>query len=482
MSSTPHTTPSKDTPNPVSSHPTLHIIPSYTYTPTIDPNATTRTPLRAIPAAAEAEIGSIMRSAVNARSAPVAVDVNTTPRDALPIDSDDASAPEAFDPELEEWLHLSHQLVPDKEKGKGKAQAPPSPQKAPLQSRTPLTPAASIADAVLVASSSGSSRPAHPFHRDAGFEPDEVLPKDKTSAKDHKITRQHVNGVLVAATRLHDKVERMGREISEFSTLVPLVQQQLAEVSAGTDQQLVNDLVHSLNANAGNVEQHGVALDDITIRLLPPLLVRIQQLEAMVSQLDGTAKRLTGNVQTLELAAVGPAPTTKRPREEEDIDLLRNVRPRAGVTVPNAYIYAPPLSSVAPAPAVIAAPAAPIVAPPPQFVPPPAEPPAPLRAPTHAAPRAPQAPAATRAPAMCRTLLSIRRAKLYSAPSRGTWLMARPLSCRTIATFTSLVLPSASHYTYTTRRHKPHASYTRVTYASPRHCELGRRVVGAGQY
>ncbi|KAF8143432.1 hypothetical protein K438DRAFT_1783732 [Mycena galopus ATCC 62051] len=116
MSSTPA---SKDTPNPLVALPTLQIIPSFTYTPAVIPTsgsavvptlASAAVPaLAPLPAATEAHLAAIARSADGPRSAPVKRGV--LPFDPEPFDSLDN---EQLDPEEDAFFSGPPDSLPNR--------------------------------------------------------------------------------------------------------------------------------------------------------------------------------------------------------------------------------------------------------------------------------------------------------------------------------------------------------------------------------
>jgi hypothetical protein len=114
--------------------------------------------------------------------------------------------------------------------------------------------------------------------------------------------------------------------------VIPAVQMQISEFrdarrSTVSDDSVLSDLWTSHN-------QHGIAITDISARLLPPLL-------GCIEQLQGSVNKLTSVVDTLALAAVAPAPSAKRTRGENVDDAARNTRLHS--EIPQQWLC-PPLS------------------------------------------------------------------------------------------------------------------------------------------
>jgi hypothetical protein len=135
-----------------------------------------------------------------------------------------------------------------------------------------------------------------------------------------------------------------------------------------------------------------MAITDISVHLLQALLRRIEQLQGCFNELT------TFIVATLALAAVAPAPSAKRTRDQDVDDAARNTRPRTEipqtVALPTTFVYT--LSPLGPSP--IAVSALPIATTTllPATTAPPAVPPTPPHAPS--APAAPNAPPRASAP------------------------------------------------------------------------------------
>ncbi|KAF7359995.1 hypothetical protein MVEN_00726800 [Mycena venus] len=488
MSSTPQTPSLKDKATPLTALPTLHIIPSYTYTPSIDPTGTGAA-LLPVPAAAEAALQTIVRSADVTRSTSAA-DVNVVNVDHRDLISFIESEPSPLDPEFEDYF----------EKGKRKAVPLPAP------ASTSSHPAAS-----------GSSPPVHPFHSDAGYQPDEFPPKDKYANKDHRTVRENLNGLLTAGTKVHDAVGRVSQEVKEVLAFVPAMQAQINELTSAPtirDDDALATIIQSQNSHAQNIQQTSAGVNDITTRLLPALMVRIRQLEH-----DNTSLKST--VRTLELAALAPvtvvpaqrvavapivatppappvvvpappavdpavvdavigaylAATGKRGHEEDLAADARNVRPRTEYTnapalrpppaLPAAPL-APPAAPLAPPAALLAPPAVPMA---PTYVPaPPASaPPAPAMAPGPQA--APHTPAGPPRPAADPSLQVV-----FGPVSWHKDAQHRPLVKQDITALLAAVIPDAANYEFSTRRYKRLDAYTIVTFAS---AEIANWVVDA---
>jgi hypothetical protein len=85
--------------------------------------------------------------------------------------------------------------------------------------------------------------------------------------------------------------------------------------AAALSAMILSDLWTSHNQHGENVHQHGITITDILAHL-PTFLRRIEQLQGSVNKLT--------SVDSLALAAVGPAPSAKRTRDD---DATRNTRP-----------------------------------------------------------------------------------------------------------------------------------------------------------
>ncbi|KAF7333877.1 hypothetical protein MVEN_02344800 [Mycena venus] len=496
MSSTPQTPSLKDKATPLTALPTLHIIPSYTYTPSIDPTGTGAA-LLPVPAAAEAALQTIVRSADVTRSTSAA-DVNVVNVDHRDLISFIESEPSPLDPEFEDYFvppppppPVTPQPAPSPQKEKGKRKAVPLPAPASTSSH----PAAS-----------GSSPPVHPFHSDAGYQPDEFPPKDKYANKDHRTVRENLNGLLTAGTKVHDAVGRVSQEVKEVLAFVPAMQAQINELTSAPtirDDDALATIIQSQNSHAQNIQQTSAGVNDITTRLLPALMVRIRQLEH-----DNTSLKST--VRTLELAALAPvtvvpaqrvavapivatppappvvvpappavdpavvdavigaylAATGKRGHEEDLAADARNVRPRTEYT--NAPALRPPpalpAAPLAPPAAPLAPPAA-LLAPPPQYLwhPPMCLPLPPAR---HLLQRWPLAP----------KLLLTHLPVVFGPVSWHKDAQHRPLVKQDITALLAAVIPDAANYEFSTRRYKRLDAYTIVTFAS---AEIANWVVDA---
>ncbi|KAJ6496387.1 hypothetical protein C8R45DRAFT_1094636 [Mycena sanguinolenta] len=366
--------------------------------------------------------------------------------------------------------------------GKNKAPAPATPSSPPREN--PLA--------------SGSSLPAHPFQADAGFAIGEAgkgrLPKD------HKLSCEYIDGLLVAGTNLFDRVDRVTQDLADIASNMPAMHLQMAELqnahSGTSNGHAITDMLVSHNNLAGNLQQSVAAIQDITTRLLPSVFERIKALEAAVS-------KNTHNVDTLTLAAVGhtpmaaptasalaatpaataitpPAPGIdptelkavlddylaskgKHAREEDADATQRNVRARTQ-PAPEAFTYTPPSlpppataayyvpsATMAPLPVIRPAPAAPLRAPPPRTAHSTSYPPSPACSPSRLAGRLPSDP----------SLQVIFGPISWTQGANGSFNVRQD-----IATLFADVLPEAVTYEFSTRRYNPNPSYTIVTFAS----------------
>ncbi|KAJ7661610.1 hypothetical protein DFH06DRAFT_1192782 [Mycena polygramma] len=282
----------------------------------------------------------------------------------------------------------------------------------------------------------------------------------------------------------------MRKDLSETIHALPLVYAQIAELyeaGSGAPNLLVTELWESHRVHGESIRQHGLGITDISGRLLPALLARIDSLQALVTQLNA-------KVDTLTLTATVPGSSSKRAREDDAEFEARNVRARADADGSAPFVYAPPVLL---APLVIPerTPAAPLRAPPaaPPAVQsaPPAAPPAVLRAPPAApqatlrapplAPRAPPRPAAPPRPsapagtgavppraAAVQTARPPTDVEVLFGPVRWNKDHAqRPLVKQDIAGLIEAVIPEGSIYEFTTRRCKSHDHrFTLVAFAS----------------
>ncbi|KAJ7261386.1 hypothetical protein B0H12DRAFT_351750 [Mycena haematopus] len=291
MSSTEQSPASKVTPTPLTALPTLQIIPPFTYTPVVIPTSKSVPAFAALPAASELQLASIVRSADVPRSAS-ALDANSVKRGVLPFDLEPVDAFDD-DPDPDEEAFLTGPLTgPQDAPSLAPAALDKGKQKAPGPAAPSQNPAAS-----------GSSRAPHWFHRDAGFYPDEVRAKDKSyTVKDHKIAREHINGLLDAGTKLYDRVDRVRSDMRDLAGFIPAIQDQMAEIAkarpGSTSDELMDDLWYSHRQHGENLRQHGVGINDISDRLMPSVFKRLDDLQ-------GTVKKLSSMVDTLALAAMG---------------------------------------------------------------------------------------------------------------------------------------------------------------------------------
>ncbi|KAF8175069.1 hypothetical protein K438DRAFT_1939778, partial [Mycena galopus ATCC 62051] len=235
--------------------------------------------------------------------------------------------------------------------------------------------------------------------------------------KDHNLGREHLNGLLKAGTKLHDRVDRMRYEMRQIAGFIPAIQDQMAEFAnthPTLNDNLIEDLWRSHRKHGENQRQHGLGINDISDRLLPSVFARLDDLH-------GTVQKLTSTVDTLVVAmaaapspavaasapvAAAPAPNVvqasapqvadlddlqavlvrhlvasgKRAHEADIANAIRNVRARtdaapAVIPAPETFVYTPAVPTHY-APAAIHAP------PPASYSlprPPPAEPARPLR-------------------------------------------------------------------------------------------------------
>ncbi|KAJ7910808.1 hypothetical protein B0H13DRAFT_1876408 [Mycena leptocephala] len=251
--------------------------------------------------------------------------------------------------------------------------------------------------------------------------------------------------------------------------VIPAVQMQISEFrdarrSTVSDDSVLSDLWTSHN-------QHGIAITDISARLLPPLL-------GCIEQLQGSVNKLTSVVDTLALAAVAPAPSAKRTRGEN--------RDPATVALPTTFVYTlgfspiavsvHPVATTTPLPVTTAPPAAhptPPIPPSALAQAPPATPNAPPRisAPDPLAP-----PAAPAAPPRAHAIPQ-RQAALLVDPALqvvfGPIIWNRDSQNRInvrqdIVNLLAIVLPAAAQLKISsTRRYKKLSAYTAIAFASP---------------
>ncbi|KAJ7811858.1 hypothetical protein B0H13DRAFT_1926485 [Mycena leptocephala] len=218
----------------------------------------------------------------------------------------------------------------------------------------------SSAPPVAIPVASGWSLPIHPHHRDAGFQPGVRKGKEKYTYKDHRVSNEHI------------------------MDLIPTVQMQISE------------LRDTVSDDQRELRQQGIAITEISARLLPALLRRIEKRQGPSTSLRPPS--------TLSLATVAPAPSAKRTRDEDVDDAARNTRPRTEipqtVALSTTFVYTlvPPVATTTPLPVTTAPPAAP---PAPPLAPsasvqaPPAAPKAPPRASDSNSLGPPAAPAAS---------------------------------------------------------------------------------------
>ncbi|KAJ7018638.1 hypothetical protein C8F04DRAFT_1277422 [Mycena alexandri] len=375
--------------NAITAQPTLHLVPSFSYTPTGPPAPLSLIP---IPAAAQVAVSSILQpSAVATRSTPTAAK-NASAADFS--DSDDE--PDAFGPELESYFNG----VGDKGKGKGKV--PPAPPTPPPP--TKISADGSVISDSAVTSGSGSNSQ-HPFSRAAKFRLGEA---SVSKTKDSKALHTKCDGLLSAGMMLDDKVYQMGVELGELidcasfnsytcariiknSAAIPAMQTQIAEVvDAGIhappptaqavaayidvdaiaervrsrEDDAINSLVRSNNKLSDNFRHTMAALQEIDSRLamLPALLARITELEAALKATTASVHTAHASITLLASGSSGatapmlaPAPTDlKRAREADANDAARAVRSRTEpVDTAPSFSYTP---SVYPTPVAIPAP------------------------------------------------------------------------------------------------------------------------------
>ncbi|KAJ7910811.1 hypothetical protein B0H13DRAFT_2660862 [Mycena leptocephala] len=213
---------------------------------------------------------------------------------------------------------------------------------------------------------SGSSLPIHPYYRDAGFQPGATKGKEKYTYKDHRVTNEHVNGLLVAGTNLRERIDYISSDVSQSSLPYKCRSrtQQHCQQRSGT----FSDLWTSHYQHGENIRQHGITITNISARLLPALLRRIEQLH-------GSVNKFTSVVDTLAFAAVALAPLAKRTRDE-NVDAARNTGLRTEVSqtvaLSTTFVYtppplgppvavsAPPVATTMPFPVTTASPAPPL--------------------------------------------------------------------------------------------------------------------------
>ncbi|KAJ7149092.1 hypothetical protein C8R46DRAFT_1310497 [Mycena filopes] len=213
---------------------------------------------------------------------------------------------------------------------------------------------------------SGSSLPAHPFHVDAGFTSGELTTKAKFTPKDHNSHRENTVGLLVAGTRLHNRVDRLLNDFADLSGQVGGLTGHVQEItsaarSTGGDQISVEvlDAQNSLSTRTRGLE---VAVHDLNTRAVPALFERLQAVEGTIARLEGLMVRLTGSVDTLITAGMGrfaPPTLTSAPAPAPTVSTAPVIAPPA-LPVP-AFTAPPtqtaPLVTASQAPAAPAAPA-----------------------------------------------------------------------------------------------------------------------------
>ncbi|KAJ7910775.1 hypothetical protein B0H13DRAFT_2328957 [Mycena leptocephala] len=109
---------------------------------------------------------------------------------------------------------------------------------------------------------SPSSLPIHPYHRDASFQPGATKGKEKCTYNDHQVTNEHL---LVAGTNLQERVDRISSDVSRSQTSSPPCDARSNTVS---DDRVLSDLWTSHHQHGENIHQHGIAITDISARLL----------------------------------------------------------------------------------------------------------------------------------------------------------------------------------------------------------------------
>ncbi|KAF8174700.1 hypothetical protein K438DRAFT_1848833 [Mycena galopus ATCC 62051] len=308
-------------------------------------------------------------------------------------------------------------------------------------------------------------------------------------------------------------METLTKEVAEFANFIPAIQAQLEEVTGarGTSNRhddVIAELLNSHNKLVTNARQSMAAYEDISSRVVPGFLARTVRME-------GELKRLTSVVETLTTptmpaaitpvaaaavpaaAAVVPAPAAvvpalaaaavpaaahsgdedlgsdfqdmvdmyyamKRKRARDDDAAARNVRMRTDAVAaapPTVAPTIPPVAPIAAAPVVLApAPPAQPTRPPPMHAAPPR---APASAPAPALPsRAPRAPAIVQRPdPACEVVFGpVNWNKTHSGS---------PNVKQDILGLIGVVLPTAAHLTFTTRRYGKHEAYTLVAFATP---------------
>ncbi|KAJ7930352.1 hypothetical protein B0H13DRAFT_2309596 [Mycena leptocephala] len=254
----------------------------------------------------------------------------------------------------------------------------------------------------------------------------------KIHLQEHRATNEHVNGLLVTGCKLHPTVQM---QISEFR-----------DARAST---------HGRTFPAR--DRH-----NISARLLPALLRHIKQLQ-------GSGNRLTCVVDTLALAAVAPAPSAKRTRDEDVDDVARKTRlhteiPQT-VALPTTFVYTPPVLGPSP----VAVSGYPVTTTP-LPVAPPAAPSAPPRAsaPILSAPslepatppRAHAIPQRQAAPQVAATLQVVFGLITLNCDSQKR--------TQDMVILLAIVLQAAAHLEISsTRRYKKLDAYTAIAFASP---------------
>ncbi|KAJ7163706.1 hypothetical protein C8R46DRAFT_1221311 [Mycena filopes] len=356
--------------DPITAQPTLHIVPSFTYTPTVLPTSTPSSSpfLLPIPQAAQATVSRILQGAPTIRSAPAAIFKNAS----ADVDSDDE--PEPFGAEVEEYFTGA----------KGKDKEAPRPMllddliaadllaagfrplvasgvplriTIPAHSAPPISIPTSSAPLVTdpappralqpagappAASGSGTPRQSQ-FAKDAGFTPGKHAP---TKSKDSKAMHNNIDGLHRGGEGLQIAIHRLSDELGDVITHIPVLHAMIAESTPSApsaqeiahhvdihavaerirsrDDHAINSLVTSNNKHTSNFNKTIGALQEMDARIavLPALFSRIAELEAAVNATTSSLHNAHASIALLTAAAtpvLAPAPA---PRRAPDGDAL----------------------------------------------------------------------------------------------------------------------------------------------------------------